>query len=697
MPLPSGQGSLAWLACIFAMLHLAHANCPSACSCKWKNGKETVECRQKGLRTIPDGIHHGAQVLDLSNNDIKVMPSNIFVDQQIINLQKIFLSNCNLKNVEPDAFSELRNLVELDLSENQLRRVPGLAFSHTPELRELDLHGNPLEHIQQIAFHHLTSLKKLDISYCRLTAIDARAFEKLSFLEELKLNNNFLKEIRPKLVLSLQNLHDVEVHANPWTCDCRLRPLLQWLNDQKVPHPVSPVCAEPPRIHGRSFSTLDQDDFACQPGILRTNREIMLFEGENATIWCPVSGLPTPGVTWFIGDTNILNGTIIGQSPGKVYILNEASEERGSLLNVTGLTSKDSGLRIRCEARNAAGVASATFHVEVSYSPNGLGLPPEHMAVLSLVLVTVAIILLCVLFVVARRRHRQNHTRTLIPTKYDVNGIGEGRMTDIPPYDTSNYLGGSVVAATENPDLLCETRIDSDHDNIDGHIRDDNGSRASIGSIGIHANGHTPSLTRSLEDDGHKSVLSCPFDTMWAPERAHAVLDSAAPEHVMQTSLHEQLTPGCEALVQQRLHSTSQRQLNHRYSYLPDFAPDYSELFSFSQLEHGQCNYTASNTGSAVSHYGTIPRSSKARSATPVGAVPGDGTPTLIRHSRAFHHSAEDAPHIARRPCPPMMPSVPSSATSPPVQPPLHSHSSKLSRITARDSPDEGYQEGADV
>ena len=42
-------------------------DCPEACSCKWKGGKETVECVNASLFAIPS-MAPDTQVLDLGSN-----------------------------------------------------------------------------------------------------------------------------------------------------------------------------------------------------------------------------------------------------------------------------------------------------------------------------------------------------------------------------------------------------------------------------------------------------------------------------------------------------------------------------------------------------------------------------------------------------------------------------------------------------
>ncbi|KAK8727529.1 hypothetical protein OTU49_009605 [Cherax quadricarinatus] len=661
------------------------SDCPSFCSCKWKHGKQTAECRHKGLHTLPTNINPATQVLDLSHNNIQRLPRLAFTQEGLTNLQKVYLTDCKLQEVDNEAFCELSNLVELDLSENLLKKVPSEAFRHTPELRELYLRSNPIQHIDVDAFNQLSSLKALDLSQCNIKTIAMRAFDPLRLLEKLKLHSNKLTELQPRLVDSLQSLHLLTVYENPWICDCRLRKLREWLVVRRVPHSVSPVCAKPLRIQGQNFDEIDESEFACPPEILPTTRKIEGTAGENTTVWCPVGGLPTPAVSWQVKDTLVQNGSSVGEGGGHGYILNEASEERGSLLLVVGAKSQDTGLIIRCIASNAAGTASATFELAVAHRVS-LRFSADKIAAVSSVIVVVVAIVVGVCSVRARRRRA--HTPLPIKT-VTVNGATETRIGNLP-YTPSAYVGGSVVATTDNPDLLCEADQHSDGE----CCTTDEGSQQSTCSTTPRHNGQSRSHTVSL--DGDRAPLSCPFDSVWEPERVHAVLDSAAPENVMHTSLHGPLTPTCDALVQQRLMSSSQRHLNNRFSYLPDFAPDYSEIFSFSQVGPGQ-TYTSLG-GLPVPHYGTIPRSMKMRSVPEV--IPGDGTPTLMRHPRAWHYGSEGSPvasHEQRRSYGATLYSAaPTPASVPPPQP-LLNHGNKLTRITARDSPDEGYQEGADV
>lgn len=658
-------------------------SCPNICTCKWKHGKETTECRQKGLHTLPRNIHTSTQVLDLSMNNIQRLPRRVFAAQNLTNLQKIFLRRCELVGIDDEALLELSNLVELDLSENFLRSIPSLIFRHTPELRELLLRQNYIQKIPVDAFAHLTSLRTLDLSHCQISSIAARAFEPLSMLEKLKLAYNSLTELRPRLVDSLSNLHELTVHNNPWNCDCRLRKLRKWLVEQNVPYQVSPMCAEPKRIQNRTFDEMGEQEFACTPEILPKVSETVSGEaGGNATAWCPVGGLPTPEVTWFVRDVVVHNESLLGDSGPRAYILNRTGRERGSLLLLAGVRVEDSGTDIRCDATNAAGTASESFQLMVTPG-SSITFSTDKVAAVSSVVALVVLVVVVVVTILARRRR----ANSAVPVKtVSVNGATETRLANLP-YTPSAFVGGSVVYTKDNSNLLCEGDQSSEGEGADCCTTDEE-SQHSMCSAGPRLGGHSRSL------DGDKAALGCPFDAVWEPERVQAMLDSAAPENVMHSSLHEPLAPSCNAMVQQRLLSSSQRHLNHRLSYLPDFAPDYSAMYSFSQVGPGQTFATV------MPHYGTIPRSVKVRSCAPE-AIPGDGTPPMNHQTRAWHYGSGNVtlPSQERRSSGTLLFSAkaptPTSACLPPQ--PLHGHGNKLSRITARDSPDEGYQEGADV
>ena len=96
-------------------------------------GKRWVECRDKGQISIPEKVDIETQVLDLSGNNLQILPREVFSRRGLLNLQKLFLSDCKLGQIDPTAFRGLTNLVELNLSGNLLTSVPTATFSGKKE------------------------------------------------------------------------------------------------------------------------------------------------------------------------------------------------------------------------------------------------------------------------------------------------------------------------------------------------------------------------------------------------------------------------------------------------------------------------------------------------------------------------------------------------------------------------------------
>ena len=78
----------------------------------------------------------------------------------------------------------------------------------------------------------------------------------------------------------VSGLHVIELANNPWGCDCRLRPLKNWLISNNVPYSVDPKCAQPPRLAGQQFANLQVDEFACPPKLLSAPRYVEANMGK---------------------------------------------------------------------------------------------------------------------------------------------------------------------------------------------------------------------------------------------------------------------------------------------------------------------------------------------------------------------------------------------------------------------------------
>lgn len=437
---------------IIALLFTNHVecregNCPTVCTCKWKGGKQTVECLDHQLINIPENIDPSTQVLDMSGSNLQILAGETFRRAELLNLQKLYLRNCRLGQIDEKAFDGLTNLIELDLSHNLLTSIPATSFQHITSLRDLTLASNPIQKIESHAFGNILSLSKLDLSRCDLQSISASAFENLDSLHSLRLNGNKLSELRAKTVETLSKLHWVELHDNPWLCDCRLRATKLWLTENNIPYPVAPLCSGgPERVIDKSFADLQVDDFACKPEMLPVRRHIEAISGENATLICRAGAVPAALITWY-WNGRLLNNNSAFSSYQKVHIYEDGNFEKRSRLVLTNAQDTDSS-EFYCVAENRAGSAEANFtlHIVMRSVTNAFG--NGQIAGLSAALIILILfILLIILFLLIRLR-RLPHVETKTPNQAELT------TTSVSPSNNSNGKIRSSPPATNSINAL---------------------------------------------------------------------------------------------------------------------------------------------------------------------------------------------------------------------------------------------------
>ncbi len=384
----------------------AGASCPSECSCKWKSGKLTVDCSDRGLITIPSGIENDTQVLDVSGNDLQVLERDAFQKPLLNALQKLYLRSCRLGQIDKYAFRGLQNLIEIDLSNNLLTHVPSQAFEYVPYLRNISLAHNPIQKVEAFAFQLLPQLTKLDLSQCEIQSVRAKAFDKLDILDSLKLNDNRLRELPTDTLQSLRKLHHVELQGNEWKCDCHLRSLKLWTSNSGnyLPHNVFCI-GGPERLKDKLISELDVEDFACRPTIKTDARRLTVAVGSNVTIECRVESDPIATVSWYKGGNTLLSNDTITENGQSVFIIeNEDSVyDKRSKLVLTQVNSYDDG-EYHCVAENRAGNDEANFTLRVTTSSGPIvSLGGSSINVITIALAFLMAFMLVVIVLLVRR------------------------------------------------------------------------------------------------------------------------------------------------------------------------------------------------------------------------------------------------------------------------------------------------------
>ncbi|TRY73214.1 hypothetical protein TCAL_01957 [Tigriopus californicus] len=284
--------------------------CPRGCICKWISGKRTAECQNNAWDRVPTfELPDRIQVLQLANNPISILPKQLFQGLGIINVQKMFLQNCNITEIHPDAFQGLEILIELDLRHNGIRQLHPGTFLGNKRIRKLWLSHNPLHTLSSFAFPSIPHLRILDLSHTRLSKLGRSTFMELEYLEVLHLRDNHFRRLDKRVFLPMQQLKSLTLERNPWQCDCRLLDFWQWLMKENL-FSLPTACESPQKLQDTTWDKLSVGLLACPPEVMVPEPMVTVSTGSRVQLGCLVTENPGAAtMTWIRSGIEIANNS----------------------------------------------------------------------------------------------------------------------------------------------------------------------------------------------------------------------------------------------------------------------------------------------------------------------------------------------------------------------------------------------------
>ncbi|XP_062585950.1 leucine-rich repeat-containing G-protein coupled receptor 5-like isoform X1 [Saccostrea cucullata] len=188
---------------------ISQSVCPPPCFCSYP---EIVECSGKNLTIIPNTMAADIKKLDLSMNNLTLLPDHAF--SRYKHLKALRLAGNGISAISETAFFFLHNLESLFLMGNNLTSLHGSIFQHLYRLTELFLDANKIASISSSAFDGLFGLLFLRLDANNLTEIPQEALARLERLQALDLSVNKIQQIKDFAFSNNTNLGSLALHDN---------------------------------------------------------------------------------------------------------------------------------------------------------------------------------------------------------------------------------------------------------------------------------------------------------------------------------------------------------------------------------------------------------------------------------------------------------------------------------------------------
>ncbi|KAJ7335580.1 hypothetical protein JRQ81_013521, partial [Phrynocephalus forsythii] len=210
-----------------------------------------------------------------------------------------------------------------------------------------------LESINEVDVVGYIGLRNLTVVDSGLKFVARQAFQKNTNLQYINFSRNKLSSLFRKTFKHL-NLTDLVLEGNPFKCSCDI----MWIKIfQEARNPKAEAqdfyCMND---YNQRISLMEKPIPNCGlPSVKLSTHNLTVIEGGNITLYCDVTGSPTPNVAWVF--SNIVS-----------KYENHTNKNTASL-TIKNASSNDSGLQISCVAENIVGEDQDSVDLSVFFAP----------------------------------------------------------------------------------------------------------------------------------------------------------------------------------------------------------------------------------------------------------------------------------------------------------------------------------------
>uniref|UniRef100_A0A4W4HJQ2 LRRCT domain-containing protein n=1 Tax=Electrophorus electricus TaxID=8005 RepID=A0A4W4HJQ2_ELEEL len=223
-----------------------------------------LSLRGNQVTNLPQGIFtqlKSLEELNLRDNRVSELSAGVFPGS----LKKLVLRGNGLVQLPSTAFGDLRYLTHLDLSHNRLSTIPAELLQNLSSLEYFSISANQISELHGTSFQGLLNLKTIHLQANNLSFLEADLFKDQEEMSRLFLSRNRLQSLPYGFFESFGIESLVQLHDNPWHCNCSLLYLREWLeySSGAVEEVSQILCFSPEPVRGKRLASLGKDQLVC--------------------------------------------------------------------------------------------------------------------------------------------------------------------------------------------------------------------------------------------------------------------------------------------------------------------------------------------------------------------------------------------------------------------------------------------------
>ncbi|KAE8611533.1 hypothetical protein XENTR_v10012493 [Xenopus tropicalis] len=191
----------------------ATTQCPENCTCLPL--QQHVLCGNASLTSVPSNVPNNTVELHLQNNLFSELHDSFL--QDLPELRGLYLSNCEIDTIKPEAFQKVTSIKYLHLDRNHLGDLQEGTFRNLSSLIYLHLESNQITSIREGLFAPLEKLSALYLSNNLLQELTDGSLNGLTQLRWLDLGFNMLSKISNQSFTAIANLRKLNLERNNLT------------------------------------------------------------------------------------------------------------------------------------------------------------------------------------------------------------------------------------------------------------------------------------------------------------------------------------------------------------------------------------------------------------------------------------------------------------------------------------------------